>query len=127
MMDITLKIREGMKVYKNKAEKKPHIKCVSEGPVYESDISMNLHTGTHIDFPLHMIPHGKTSEDYSIDQFIGKCYVKDASYLNRRILKKDLMDINIKSLILFYLKPRIVFQTFLIQTIFIYQKKQLSI
>lgn len=96
MMDITLKIHEGMKVYKNKVEKKPHIKCVSEGPVYESDLSANLHTGTHIDFPLHMIPDGKTSEDYAIDHFVGKCYVKDASYLNRRILKKDLLDINIK-------------------------------
>lgn len=97
MIDITMKINEQIKVYKNKEEKRPIIKCVSDRPVYETDIQMNLHTGTHIDFPLHMIENGKTSDDYEVGDFVGKCYVKDASYLTRRVLKKDLLDINIKS------------------------------
>lgn len=95
MIDITLKIEEGMKVYKNKPTKQPEFINVSNTPVYETEIKMNLHTGTHIDFPLHMIPGGKTSEDYDIHQFSGKCYVKDATYLNNRILKRDLQAINI--------------------------------
>jgi len=33
--------------------------------------TMGNHTGTHIDFPAHVIKGGKTSSDYSIDDLIG--------------------------------------------------------
>lgn len=95
MIDISLKIKDNMKVYKNKESKKPKIITVSESPVYESDITLNLHTGTHIDYPKHMIPDGKTSNDYDVDHYIGKCYVVDVTFLNRRILKKDVTNINL--------------------------------
>ena len=95
MIDITMKIKPTMKVYKNKEEKKPIFKVVSESPVYETDLNLNLHTGTHIDFPKHMIEGGKTSKDYGIDQFTGKCYVVDVTFLNRRILKKDITSIKL--------------------------------
>lgn len=36
------------------------------------EIRMGNHTGTHIDFPAHVIKHGKTSHDYSIDNFVGE-------------------------------------------------------
>lgn len=97
MIDITLTIKEDMKVYKNKESKKPVFKVVSESPVYETDICMNLHTGTHMDFPKHMIPDGKTSKDYDINHFMGKCYVVDVTFLNRRILKKDVTSINLST------------------------------
>lgn len=86
-----------MKVYKNKESKKPIFKVVSDKPVYETDVTMNLHTGTHIDFPKHMIPDGKLSDAYDIDHFVGKAYVLDVTFLNRRILKKDLTSINIST------------------------------
>lgn len=95
MIDITMKIKAGMKVYKNKDEKQPRFEHIQADHVYETDLSLNLHTGTHIDFPLHMIPGGKTSEDYTVDQFVGRCYVKDATYLNQRLLKRDLQAINV--------------------------------
>jgi len=95
MIDITMKIKEDMKVYKNKASKKPAFKVVSESPVYETDVVLNLHTGTHVDFPKHMIKDGKNSNDYDINHFLGKCYVVDVTFLNRRILKKDITSINL--------------------------------
>ncbi|MBN2833609.1 MAG: cyclase family protein [Candidatus Delongbacteria bacterium] len=95
MIDITMKINEQMRVYKNKEEKKPKISNRQESHVFESDVTMNLHTGTHVDFPKHMIPDGKTSKDYEISQFVGRCYVKDATYLNHRLLKRDLQNINL--------------------------------
>ena len=59
--DITMTIHPQMMVYKNKEEKKVKIKQVNffekEGH-YESEINFNLHTGTHIDYPLHMIKDG---------------------------------------------------------------------
>lgn len=97
MIDITMVIQGSMKVYKNKKENKPVFKHVTSGHVYQSQISLDLHTGTHIDFPLHMIPNGKTSDDYSIDQFVGKCYVKDCTYVDEHILKKDLQAIHLES------------------------------
>ncbi|MBI9013043.1 MAG: cyclase family protein [Clostridiales bacterium] len=97
MIDITMTITESMKVYKNKESKKPILKVISDQPVYETDIAMNLHTGTHIDFPKHMISDGKLSDAYNIDQFVGKCYVLDVTFLERRILKKDLTAINLKT------------------------------
>lgn len=43
-----------------------------------SDISMNAHSGTHIDAPLHFIHNGKTTEQIDLDRFIGPCQVVDA-------------------------------------------------
>ncbi len=34
-------------------------------------ISMSNHSGTHIDFPAHFIPDGKTSSDFELSYFIG--------------------------------------------------------
>lgn len=95
MIDITMKINENMRVYKNKEEKKPKLKNQQNKHVFETDVTMNLHTGTHVDFPKHMIPDGKTSKDYDVTKFVGRCYVKDATYLNHRVLKRDLQNINI--------------------------------
>lgn len=33
------------------------------------------HTGTHVDFPAHVLKGGKTSSDYSIDRLIGSCLI----------------------------------------------------
>jgi arylformamidase len=89
MIDITMKIKEDMRIYKNKPEKKPKISGKQSGYVYESHVDMNLHTGTHMDFPKHMIPGGKTSKDYPIDYFTGTCYVVDASHVQGGITTRD--------------------------------------
>lgn len=76
--DISMSIHENMPVYKNRADKKP--KLVSErnqGGVYESRLEMNLHTGTHIDAPMHMLSEGRTTEDYPLERFIVPCKVFD--------------------------------------------------
>ena len=33
------------------------------------------HTGTHVDFPAHVLKGGKTSSDYTIDRLIGSCLI----------------------------------------------------
>ena len=106
MIDITLTIKKGMKVYRNKQEKQPKFEKAINDYVYETDVEMNLHTGSHIDFPLHMIPGGKTSDDYEIDQFMGNSYVLDCSYVENCITKEDLkaVDIAAYDIILFKTK-----------------------
>ena len=97
MIDITLRISEKMSVYKNLEEKKPKLIGRFSSPVYETEMTINLHTGTHVDYPKHMIPNGKTSNEFKTEDFIGKCYVFDMTYLNRRILKKDILNIHVST------------------------------
>lgn len=44
---------------------------IKEHGYHLSRISMGNHTGTHIDFPAHVIEGGKTSSDYDINDLIG--------------------------------------------------------
>ncbi len=80
LYDISMAIEPGMAVYKNKAEKKPLIETVrdfSTGSVYESRLGMDMHTGTHIDMPLHMIPSGGTSDYWPEENMFTACKVLD--------------------------------------------------
>jgi arylformamidase len=42
--------------------------------------SMHMHIGTHIDFPLHMIPRSKSSNNYTLEELSGEGVVVDLSY-----------------------------------------------
>ncbi|MFP4286132.1 MAG: cyclase family protein [Candidatus Izemoplasmataceae bacterium] len=86
--DISMTIEPSMMVYKNKEAKKPIIKQVAafekEG-VYESELNFNLHTGTHIDFPLHTIKDGDTSDALDLMNLIGEAKVIDLTHLDQVI------------------------------------------
>ena len=64
--DISMTIEPSMQVYKNKAPKMPNISNVSNHDsgeaVYESRLDMDVHGGTHVDAPLHMLKDGETIE-----------------------------------------------------------------
>ena len=87
--DITSKISKDMIVYKNKEEKKPIFKKV-ESSTFETVLTMNLHTGTHIDFPSHIFRDGKTSSCFSLDKLITNVKVLDLSQVIGKIKKSDL-------------------------------------
>ncbi len=88
--DVTGSIFEGMAVYKNKPEKQPKLKTVTNGYVTESRIDMDVHTGTHIDAPLHMMTDGETFESIPLDNLVGMCTVLDLTAVHDRITKADL-------------------------------------
>lgn len=46
-------------------------------------ITMGSHSGTHIDAPKHTIENGHGIDQFSLDKFIGDCYVYDFSYLEK--------------------------------------------
>jgi len=98
--DITVPIKEDMIVYKNKDKKKPILtqsaSFEAQG-VYETDIQMNLHTGTHIDFPLHTIQGGKTSNKHHLTKLIGSAKVFDMMHLEEKISAKDLKSLPIEA------------------------------
>lgn len=91
--DISMEITEHMMVYKNKPEKKPKIQVMGDfttGSSYESRISMDLHTGTHIDMPLHMIQAGDSLDTFDITKTITPCKVLDFTHVSSGITKEDL-------------------------------------
>lgn len=84
-------INENMQVYKNKENKRPEIIEESNhvsNKVHESKLSMNLHTGSHVDAPLHMLENGATMDAYDLEQFIGKAVVIDLSQIEGRVIEK---------------------------------------
>ncbi|RST74240.1 cyclase family protein [Siminovitchia acidinfaciens] len=88
--DITSTIVEGMTVYKNKPEKQPKLTTVTNGYVTESRIDMDVHCGTHVDSPLHMVIDGDTFETISLEDLVGPCKVLDFSEVEDRVTKEDL-------------------------------------
>ncbi|HHU28281.1 TPA: cyclase family protein [bacterium] len=91
--DISMTIHDNMSVWDNKEAKKPKfITTVNyqTSDVYETTICMDMHTGTHIDAPLHMIKNGDKIEDYNLNQFIVKSRVLDFSHVKDKITVDDL-------------------------------------
>lgn len=96
MYDVTGAIFEGMTVYKNKPEKQPKIKPTTNGYVTESRIELDVHTGTHVDAPLHMVTDGETFETIRLDKLVGSCKVLDLTDVEDRITRADLEQFAIK-------------------------------
>ncbi len=89
--DVSMTIHQDMQVYKNISSKKPIFKVVSDfttGDYHETNITMNVHTGTHMDFPLHMIKDGDTSTTLDLNRMIGTVKVFDLTSLDDAIDKE---------------------------------------
>lgn len=85
--DVSMSIHESMTVYKNKQEKKPgfrHLSTHETSSSHETIIEMSLHTGTHIDYPLHMIKDGQVSNETIPEGLIGPAKVYEC--------KEDVID-----------------------------------
>ena len=104
--DVTAPIFEGMPVYKNKPEKQPKLTTVTNGYVSETRLALDVHTGTHIDAPLHMVTNGDTFETIPIEKLVGSCKVLDLTHVEDRITKADLdkLDIQADDFLLFKTK-----------------------
>lgn len=78
--DISMTIRPDMQVWKGYEHKKPSITNDSNfqtGTTHESRINLNVHTGTHIDAPLHVLENGATIESIPLERLVGPARVLD--------------------------------------------------
>jgi arylformamidase len=96
MYDVTGTIHEGMTVYKDKPEKQPKFNQETNGYVTETRLEIDVHTGTHIDAPLHMVVDGDTFETISMDDLVGQSKVFDLTQVEDGISKKDLESFGIQ-------------------------------
>lgn len=100
IFDVSMTIHPEIQVYKNKPEKKPVFSTASDfetGSSYETNLTMNLHTGTHMDFELHMKPNGKTSDTLELSDLIREVKVFDLTKVKDAIDVADIKDLDIKA------------------------------
>ena len=109
MYDVSMAVDQSIPVYNNKAEKKPVFSIDRDyhsGNVYESVIKMNMHTGTHIDAPLHMLQDGSTIDTLDISKLVTECTVYDFTDVQDKLTSEDFKKKNIKSGSFILLKTR---------------------
>ena len=99
MYDISMTIHPTMQVYKNYEHKKPRFvvnNAFKTHGFYETDVHFNLHTGTHIDFPLHMIEHGRTSDHTDLPSLMKQAVVYDLTHVKGGIERHHLEKLTFK-------------------------------
>ncbi len=109
IIDITMTIRKDMPVYKNRDAKRPvHTIDMKIPPdtINESSLCLNLHTGTHIDSPFHMMADGYPTEFLPLEKLITPCHVYDLTGLENGIHREDLEKLPIKAGDFILLKTR---------------------
>lgn len=96
--DISMSLYSSMPVYKGKVSKRPVITVESDfnsGSVYETRLEMNMHTGTHLDAPLHILQDGNTIAHLELEKVVRKCKVLDFQKVEDKVTQKDLAEKNI--------------------------------
>ena len=91
--DISMKIYHDMPVYKGKTAKRPVLKVESDfksGTVHETKLELNMHTGTHIDSSLHILPGGETIDNLELEKVVTQCKVLDLQNVDEKISEEHL-------------------------------------
>ena len=70
-----------------------------------------MHTGTHVDAPLHFVPEGKTIDQIPLDRLLRSCRVLDLTSVRGGIEVQDLQQWSIKGGEFIILKTRNSLQT----------------
>ena len=72
-------------------EKGFSMNSASKENITVSEISMGIHTGTHVDAPYHFLPDGKRIDELPLDKFIGParvCLIQNPKEISEKELKK---------------------------------------
>lgn len=73
LIDLTHTLKNGIKEYPG--DSKTSLKQIASDDYTLYKLTTSLHTGTHMDAPLHYIKNGAKISDLSINDFIGKAKV----------------------------------------------------
>lgn len=97
MKDITKLIYSGLEVYPGDPDVCfDHYKSIQADNFELYKITLSNHTGTHIDFPSHVIKDGKNANDYDLSYLCGKGIIIDLSncknnqITTNHLIKKDI-------------------------------------
>lgn len=99
IIDISMLISDSMPTYKDRPQKAPLRTWAARLPhdsVNESVYTINMHTGTHLDAPLHMTDGDQsTAEALALERLITKAKVFDLRHVEEGIEEKDLAGFDI--------------------------------
>ena len=98
--DISMAIKEQMSVYKGMEEKRPKltpVRKIPEDTINETLIEFNVHTGTHIEAPLHMFEKGESIDEIDLQKLMTKVKVFDLCDVSDGISEDDLRTKNIQN------------------------------
>lgn len=86
IFDLTHPMHSRMPVYPGKSQPSftPNANIEQHG-YSELHLSVDGHTGTHIDAPAHMIPGGKTLDQFPTDKYTGRAVILDIPLGTRAI------------------------------------------
>lgn len=93
--DVTMAIKPSMPVWKGRDAKRPVFTITrdydenGEG-ARETHLAFDMHTGTHIDAPLHFVHQGKTMNEIPLSKLIRPVKVIDLTHVNDTIEVDDL-------------------------------------
>jgi len=96
IIDISVLVDDSITIWPG--NKSPQIKRLSnmkKGDAHnETSLEMNVHTGTHIDAPLHFISNGKSIDQINLNTFTGSALVVNLSHV-KEITAMDLNKIKL--------------------------------
>jgi arylformamidase len=126
IIDISWPINKNTVEYKNKGVLDiKTVKDIQHDGVHETYVKLDMHTGTHIDAPKHLVKDGVSVENIPLDHLIGDCKVFDLTNVGEKIVASDLQkfDIQENDIILFKTKNSFFSDTGKFESNFIYLDK----
>jgi arylformamidase len=108
VIDISLPIRPGMTVYPGDPDVHlERVASIDDGEAANlSRLDFGVHTGTHVDAPVHFLNDGQGAEALQLDALIGPAHVVDATALDR-----DIDDTALEQVTLPPERERLIFKT----------------
>ncbi len=106
IIDATVSIRPGMVTYPgDPAVRLERVSSIADGAVANlSRLDFGVHSGTHVDAPLHFVDGGTSAESLPLDVLIGAARVVDATSVERRLDEAALAELELRG-------DRILFKT----------------
>jgi arylformamidase len=99
LIDVTVPIRNGMPVYDhNPGVHLERARSIAEGDTVNiSRLELGVHTGTHVDAPMHFIEGAAGAEAIDPEILIGEAHVIDATGLHEDIDREALATLDLPS------------------------------
>ena len=113
VFDISMDVQEDMITYEKIIDYLPKYQYRSflEDTIRETEIKTNVHCGTHMDAPRHMIKQGDTIEKIDLHSAVCWCKVFDLTSCTGVITKEELSKFNIQKGDFIILKTKSSFDT----------------
>ncbi len=98
IIDASVSIQPGMVTYPgDPAVRLERVSSIANGAVANlSRLDFGVHSGTHVDAPLHFVDGGASAESLPLDVLIGTAQVVDATAVERRLDEAALAELELR-------------------------------